>query len=88
MDAHELIKCKEVIMTDLSEARLEFKKQEARLLLETDFKELKLTNDKMRTAYITEQLFNHKTRIETLEIRLTIVSDLLRLRLTEGGETQ
>ena len=88
MEIIELIKTKDVALNDLSEALLEYKKEEALILLTTDFKELKLTNDKMRNAYVTEQLFSLKTRIKALENSLTIINDLLKLRFIERGGEQ
>ena len=62
------------------------------LLLKTDFKELKLTNEKMRSAYINDAL--HKTKFELTLLKhelkqnedvLVIINDLIELRLKEVG---
>jgi hypothetical protein len=58
-------------------------KKENELLLNTDFKELKLTNEKMRTAYINEQCISEKNRVNGYKNSLAIINDLLKLRLIE-----
>ena len=83
MEIIELIKTKDVALNDLSEALLEYKKEEALILLTTDFKELGLTNEKMRTAYVTNALINLKESIELHKNSLNIVNDLIKLRLQE-----
>ena len=85
-DAMELIKNKDVVQYRLTELEIEYKKQEAELLLNTDFKELGLTNEKMRTAYVTNALIDLKESIELHKNSLNIVNDLLKIRL-QGGET-
>ena len=91
MTAEELIENKDLCLTNLTRVKLDYKMKEAKLLLETDFKELKLTNESMRKAYITKQLAEEKEALESFENSLAIVNDLLKLRLTEltlqGGET-
>ena len=64
-----------------------YKKKEAKILLETDFKEMKLTNDKMRTAYVDSQLMPLKEAIKLHKNSLNIVNDLLKLRLIELERT-
>ena len=57
-DIMELIQNKDLVQYRLTELEIEYKKQEAELLLNTDFKELGLTNEKMRTAYVTNSLID------------------------------
>jgi hypothetical protein len=82
-NAEELIRNKDIVQLRLTELEIEYKKQEAELLLNTDFKELKLTNEKMRTAYVTNALIDLKESIELHKNSLNIVNDLIKLRLTE-----
>ena len=82
-DALELIKNKDIVQLRLTELEIDYKKKEAELLLTTDFKELKLTNDKMRTAYVDSQLMHLKEAIKLHKNSLNIVNDLIKLRLTE-----
>ena len=82
-NAEELIRNKDIVQLRLTELEIEYKKQEAELLLNTDFKELKLTNEKMRTAYVTNALIDLKESIELHKNSLNIVNDLIKLRLQE-----
>ena len=82
-DAMELIRNKDIVQYRLTELEIEYKKQEAEILLNTDFKELKLTNEKMRQAYINNQLIDLKEAIEQHKNSLNIVNDLIKLRLQE-----
>ena len=82
-DALELIRNKDIVQYRLTELEIEYKKQEAEILLNTDFKELKLTNEKMRTAYVNNQLIDLKEAIEQHKNSLNIVNDLIKLRLQE-----
>lgn len=86
----ELIENKEMVLGNVLRFELEYKKQEADLLMNTNFKELGLTNEKMRTAYINDKLASTKEALETHRNALIIVNDLLKFRLTEltlqGGE--
>ena len=84
-DVEELIRNKDVVQFRLTELEIEYKRQEAELLLNTDFKELKLTNDKMRTAYVTNALIDLKESIELPKNSLNIVHDLIKLRM-KGGD--
>lgn len=84
-DVEELIRNKDVVQFRLTELEIEYKRQEAELLLNTDFKELKLTNDKMRTAYVTNALIDLKESIELHKNSLNIVNDLIKLRM-KGGD--
>jgi len=83
LSAEELIRNKDVIQFRLTELEIEYKKQEAEFLLNTDFKELKLTNDKMRTAYVDNLLMDLKKDIKLHKNSLNIVNDLIRLRMQE-----
>ena len=63
---------------------LVYKYEETKLLLETDFKELGLTNEKMRNAFITQELFELKSELEwlkydlnVLENELSVINDLI-----------
>ena len=82
-DAMELIKNKDIVQLRLTKLEINYKKKEAKILLETDFKELKLTNEKMRQAYINQQLLPLKESIELHKNSLNIVNDLIKLRLME-----
>ena len=71
----------------------EIKNTESNLLLKTDFKELGLTNEKQRTAFINDALSKPKFELNQLkyelkqeEDALTIINDLISLRLKEIGE--
>ena len=82
-DILELIQNKDIVQYRLTELEIDYKKQEAELLLTTDFKELKLTNDKMRTAYVDKQLIGLKEAIKLHKNSLNIVNDLIKLRMQE-----
>ena len=82
-DTMDLIKNKDIVQFRLTKLEIEYKKQEAELLLNTDFKELGLTNDKMRTAYVTNQLIDLKEDIELHKNSLNIVNDLIKIRMQE-----
>ena len=86
-DALELIRNKDIVQLRLTELEIDYKKKEAKILLETDFKELKLTNDKMRTVYVDSQLMPLKEAIKLHKNSLNIVNDLLKLRLIELERT-
>ena len=97
MNALELIQLKDIKLTqrtkayyDLNEKERELKKEETRLLLETDFKGLGLTNEKQRTSYVNEATASLKTLIDEIrfavkqdENDLEIINDLIKLRLME-----
>jgi inorganic pyrophosphatase/exopolyphosphatase len=87
MTAEELIQNKDYCLTELTLAQNDLMKKENELLLTTDFKELKLTNEKMRTAYINEQCIAEKNRVNGYKSSLTILNDLLKLRLIEMEKT-
>ena len=82
-NAEELIRNKDIVQLRLTELEIDYKKKEAELLLTTDFKEMKLTNDKMRTAYVDSQLMDLKEAIKLHKNSLNIVNDLIKLRLLE-----
>ena len=83
-DIMELIQNKDLVQYRLTELEIEYKKQEAELLLNTDFKELGLTNENMRTAYVTNSLIDLKESIELHKNSLNIVNDLIKIRLQES----
>ena len=63
---------------------LVYKYEETKLLLETDFKAEGLTNEKMRNAFITQELFELKSELEwlkydlnVLENELSVINDLI-----------
>lgn len=69
MSTLELIGYKSSLLDELAGKKEELLSQkfiitekESKLLLETDFKELKLTNEKMRTAYVNNELLTEKKR--------------------------
>ena len=82
-DIMELIQNKDVVQFRLTELEIEYKKQEGELLLNTDFKALGLTNEKQRTAYVTNALIDLKESIELHKNSLNIVNDLIKLRMQE-----
>ena len=86
MTAEELIQNKDYCLTELTLAQNDLMKKENELLLNTDFKELKLTNEKMRTAYINEQCIAEKNRVNGYKNSLAIINDLLKLRLMEMNQ--
>ena len=49
-DAMELIHNKDIVLMRLRTLEINLMKKESEILLNTDFKELKLTNEKQRTA--------------------------------------
>ena len=81
--AEELIRNKDILLFRLREKEMDLMKSEAKILLETDFKELGLTNEKQRTAYINDQLSDLKESVKAHKHSLDIVNDLLKLRLLE-----
>ena len=76
---------------DLMVAKQNLAKKERNLLLSTDFKELKLTNEKMRTAYVNEELSDltaeinaKKHKIASKKDDIEIINDLIRINEIEG----
>ena len=49
--------------------------EETELLLNTDFKELGLTNEKQRTAYINQELRVHKREYDWLKYDLNVLEN-------------
>ena len=84
-DAEELIRNKDVVLFRLRELEIELLKRETEILLNTDFKDLGLTNEKMRQAYVNEKTMPLKESIKAHKHSLEIVNDLLKLRM-KGGE--
>ena len=96
-NAEELIQLKEKRLQELTSKYYEvisretdLKTAENELYLQTDFKELKLTNDKLRNAYVSKatqdarlKLDIAKYELKTQENLLTIINDLLKLRMQE-----
>lgn len=96
-DIKELIQLKELRLNELRTKQWELltkedeiRNAESNLLLKTDFKELKLTNEKMRNAYINDVL--HKQKFELTQLKheikqnedvLKIIDDLLGFRMAE-----
>lgn len=93
----ELIQLKELRLKDLRTKQWELltkedeiRNAESKLLLNTDFKELKLTNEKMRNAFINDALHEQKFSLTQLkhEVKqnedvLVLINDLIELRLKE-----
>ena len=79
---------------ELINLKLEFAKNERALLLTTDFKAEGLTNEKMRNAFINEELKELKEEIEFKKLAIdnikddiVIINDLIRAyELTIEGE--
>lgn len=86
MNAEELIRNKDIVGFRLRELEIEQMKKESEILLTTDFKELKLTNESMRKAYINKETMPLKEAIKAHKHSLEIVNDLLKLRMAQGGE--
>ena len=82
-DALELIKNKDIVLLRLRELEIDLMKKEADLLLNTDFKALGYTNEKQRTAYVNNETMQLKQAIKAHKHSLTIVDDLLKLRMQE-----
>ena len=85
-NAEELIRNKDIVLFRLREYEIQLLRKESKLLLETDFKELGLTNEKQRTAYVNNECIELKEAIKAHKASIEIINDLLRLRL-QGGET-
>ncbi len=83
MNALELIQTKDSLVLDYNEFMEDYREKEAKLLLETDFKELKLTNEKMRTAYINTEMATDKAVRQSYEHSIDVLNDLIRLRMQE-----
>lgn len=59
--------------------------KETELLLNTDFKELGLTNEKQRTAYINDQLRSQKEELDWLKYDLNVLENDLDMTNTLIG---
>ena len=87
-----LIRAKSTTLIELRELELklinakhELAKEERNLLLNTNFKELGLTNEKMRNAYVNEQLNDDNIKMDVLKHTITnkkddieIINDLIK----------
>ena len=80
----ELIQNKDIVLFRLRELEIQLMKKETELLLTTDFKELGLTNEKQRTAYVNRETVDLKEAIKAHKHSITIIDDLLKIK---GGET-
>lgn len=94
LDGEELIKAKLRALILLNEMELELieanwnlNEKENNLILNTNFKELGLNNEKMRNAHVNEQLRQFKQGIEikkqqikAKKYEIGIIKDLLKLR--------
>lgn len=99
LDALQLIKVKEQVHTKLESKYFELvtrendlKNVENSLWLKTDFKSQGLTNDKMRTAFVSDnssdirfKIAMAKYELKQLENHIKIINDLIILRM-QGGE--
>ena len=93
----ELIQLKELRLKELRTKQWEvitkedeIRNAESKLLLNTDFKELKLTNEKMRSAYINDAFHGEKFKLTQLkhelkqnEDVLMVINDLIEFRMKE-----
>ena len=75
---------------DLLNLEHDYLTQESEILLRTDFKELGLTNEKMRKAYLNDQLFDEKCdidiakgNIESKKDTIEIINHLIKVRELE-----
>ena len=97
LTAEELIQLKDMRLKDMeskyfevSSRETDLKSAENELYLNTDFKELKLTNDKLRNAYVSKATLENRIKLDLAryelkqqENMLTIINDLLALRMQE-----
>ena len=86
MTCEELIQNKDYCLTELTLAQNDLMKKENELLLNTDFKAEGCTNEKQRTAYVQERVTTEKARVDGYKNSLTILNDLLKLRLMEMNQ--
>lgn len=75
---------------ELLNAKHDLAEKERTIFLTTDFKELGLTNEKMRSAYVNEKLSDYKIKMDVQKHRITskkddieIINDLIELRALE-----
>ena len=97
MNAEQLIRFKELRLQKINSSYLnlidkerELKNVENSLWLNTDFKSLKLTNDTMRRAFVSDNTSDLRFEVDHLkyelkqhETDLIIINDLLALRMKE-----
>ena len=95
MGLKELIHAKSNDLLELRRMELKFIKskhdlamKERTILLTTDFKELGLTNEKMRNSYVNEKLGDDKAKIDILKHEIVskkdtieIINDLIQLEM-------
>ncbi|MBQ3407942.1 MAG: hypothetical protein IJH12_01905 [Clostridia bacterium] len=93
MGLKELIQTKSVALfelrkleNDLNDAERKLSHKESKLILTTDFKELGLTNEKMRKSYIYDELYDDKCDIAVMKgdveekrDTIEIINHLIRL---------
>ena len=75
---------------ELLNAKHDLADKERTILLTTDFKELGLTNEKLRTSYVNEKLSDYKIKIDVQKHRIAskrddieIINDLIKLNELE-----
>ena len=97
LNTEELIQLKQMRLSEIETAyfklttkELDLKNAENHFWLKTDFKEAGCTNDKMRTAYVSDAVQNLRSDIQDLKFELKtqenlliIINDLIKLRLQE-----
>jgi len=83
MTVLELIKNKDQLLFDYMTFMKYYRKKEADLLLNTDFKAEGCTNEKQRTAYVNVKMDVCKMSKQAYENNIDIVNDILRLRMKE-----
>ena len=86
IDLEDLLMEKENALFNLREEELVLIKNqwllkdlENKLLLETDFKELKLTNDKLRSAFVDDKTKELKNKIDLIKNRIKVLKDSVEL---------
>ena len=82
-NAEELIRNKDIVLLRLRELEIKLMKKEAELWLNTDFKAKGCTTDKLRGQYVKAHTIELNEAIKAHKHSLTIVDDLLKLRLME-----
>ena len=96
-DALDLIKLKEMRLTELRSKyydmitkERQIKNGENKVLLNTDFKSLGLTNEKQRTAFVQDASAKDRFELDQLKYEykqqeddLVILNDLIKLRIAE-----